>query len=299
MKRVSFYPQRQPSVTVVLTSDEIDLPSEVSAVSGICKYIVSGYADGKLYITLEAEIEIAETSTPSVTPAGSPTPSEIEQIYALINNATHAPYIKDGKWYYWDADKQQYVEGGNATGENGQNGTTPHIGVNGHWYLGDTDTGITAAGTDGSDGITPHIGDNNNWYIGDYDTNIKAIAEDGEDGVSPQIIVTNIIGGHKVTVVDAECENDFDVIDGVNGINGTSPTVTITDVTGGHKISITDIDGTHDVIVLNGTNGTNGSDFQILGYYDTLAALQAYRNSTYGGYGLRRGYCRTIRHLCL
>lgn len=30
----------------------------------------------------------------------------------------------------------------------GTDGTTPHIGDNGHWYIGDTDTGVKAAGTD-------------------------------------------------------------------------------------------------------------------------------------------------------
>ena len=30
----------------------------------------------------------------------------------------------------------------------GTDGTTPHIGANGNWYLGDTDTGVKAAGTD-------------------------------------------------------------------------------------------------------------------------------------------------------
>ena len=30
----------------------------------------------------------------------------------------------------------------------GTDGTTPHIGTNGNWYIGDTDTGVKAAGTD-------------------------------------------------------------------------------------------------------------------------------------------------------
>ena len=33
-------------------------------------------------------------------------------------------------------------------GRGGTDGTTPHIGTNGNWYLGDTDTGVKAAGTD-------------------------------------------------------------------------------------------------------------------------------------------------------
>jgi hypothetical protein len=37
----------------------------------------------------------------------------------------------------------------------GADGITPHIGVNGNWYLGETDTGVKAEGKDGKDGYTP------------------------------------------------------------------------------------------------------------------------------------------------
>ena len=33
-------------------------------------------------------------------------------------------------------------------GAAGTDGTTPHIGANGNWYIGDTDTGVKSAGTD-------------------------------------------------------------------------------------------------------------------------------------------------------
>ena len=63
----------------------------------------------------------------------------------------------------------------------GKDGTTPHIGGNGNWWLGDDDTGIAATG---EDGITPHIGGNGNWYIGDVDTGVKAT---GKDGITPHV----------------------------------------------------------------------------------------------------------------
>ena len=63
----------------------------------------------------------------------------------------------------------------------GKDGTTPHIGENGNWWLGDDDTGIAATG---DDGITPHIGGNGNWYIGDTDTGVKAT---GDNGITPHI----------------------------------------------------------------------------------------------------------------
>ncbi|MCM1031549.1 MAG: hypothetical protein NC410_08955 [Oscillibacter sp.] len=55
----------------------------------------------------------------------------------------------------------------------GKDGTTPHIGSNGHWYLGNSDTGVVAKGVDGKDGKngdTPVIGENGNWWIGGVDT---------------------------------------------------------------------------------------------------------------------------------
>ena len=70
-----------------------------------------------------------------------------------------------------------------APGAAGSNGTTPHIGDNGNWFIGKKDTGIKAAGTNGSDGTTPHIGNNGNWFIGNKDTKIKAAGANGKDGL--------------------------------------------------------------------------------------------------------------------
>lgn len=69
-------------------------------------------------------------------------------------------------------------------GETGENGVTPHIGGNGNWFIGTSDTGVKALGENGIDGITPHIGDNNHWFIGTLDTGIIAI---GQDGITPHI----------------------------------------------------------------------------------------------------------------
>lgn len=52
------------------------------------------------------------------------------------------------------------------------------------------DTGVS--GANGTDGITPHIGENGNWYIGDTDTGrpsrgeTGAAGEPGRDGATPQ-----------------------------------------------------------------------------------------------------------------
>lgn len=44
-------------------------------------------------------------------------------------------------------------------GTNGMDGVTPHIGSNGHWYLGSTDTGVKAQGADGQAGAPGEKGD--------------------------------------------------------------------------------------------------------------------------------------------
>ena len=82
-------------------------------------------------------------------------------------------------------------------GKDGTNGITPHIGDNGNWYLGSTDTGKPSRGATGApgkdgaagkpgaagaDGITPHIGDNGNWYLGETDTGKPSRGATGAKG---------------------------------------------------------------------------------------------------------------------
>ena len=81
----------------------------------------------------------------------------------------------------------------------------------------------------------------------------------GEPGVSPTVAVTDITGGHRVTITDATGTRSFDVLDGADGADGApgaagvSPTVAVTDITGGHRVTITDAGGTHSFDVLDGS----------------------------------------------
>ena len=68
----------------------------------------------------------------------------------------------------------------------GLNGITPHIGDNGNWWIGTTDTGVHAQGAkgeQGESGLTPYIGANGNWFVGDVDLGVKAQGEQGIQGV--------------------------------------------------------------------------------------------------------------------
>jgi hypothetical protein len=46
-----------------------------------------------------------------------------------------------------------------GTGQDGQDGVTPHIGGNGNWFIGATDTGVAARGPKGDTGETGPAGD--------------------------------------------------------------------------------------------------------------------------------------------
>jgi hypothetical protein len=93
-------------------------------------------------------------------------------------------------------------------GQPGADGVTPHIGQNGNWFIGETDTGIPAAGQPGADGqdgqpgadgVTPHIGQNGNWFIGETDTGVPAAGQpgaDGQDGYTPVKGVDYFDGQH-------------------------------------------------------------------------------------------------------
>ena len=58
-------------------------------------------------------------------------------------------------------------------------------------------------GTDSKDGITPHIGANGNWFLGDTDTGIKA---EGKDGYTPVKGVDYFTDEEKAALVSAVLE---------------------------------------------------------------------------------------------
>ena len=120
--------------------------------------------------------------------------------------------------------------GGDCNCTPGQDGITPHIGVNGNWYIGETDTGVNAEGDDGEDGKTPHIGANGNWFIGSTDTGVNAVGDDGEDGtdgVSPTVTVSKSGKVTTITITDKSGTKTATINDGadkaelINAIKGS------------------------------------------------------------------------------
>lgn len=159
-----------------------------------------------------------------------------------------------------------------ASADEPKDGITPHIGDNGNWFIGDTDTGMPSRGEDGKDGAVGAPG---------KDGQDGSPGEDGADGVS----VTHEWDGTVLKVTSASGTSSADLkgepgkdgsdgapgndgADGQPGKDGTSPAVSITAITGGHRITITDANGTKTFDVMDGaagkdgTDGTNGADGQ-------------------------------------
>ena len=84
-------------------------------------------------------------------------------------------------------------------------------------------------GSNGSNGISPHIGDNGNWYIGSTDTGIRAQGEQGNAGRGIKSITRTSGNGaagtvdtYTITYTDGT-KSTFTVRNGTNGTNGKTP----------------------------------------------------------------------------
>lgn len=83
-------------------------------------------------------------------------------------------------------------------------------------------------GVSGADGITPHIGDNGNWFIGETDTNKPSQGTNGvngNDGVGVTKSEVNTSGELVITYSNGDSTNlgkivGKDGLDGTNGIDG-------------------------------------------------------------------------------
>ena len=76
---------------------------------------------------------------------------------------------------------------------------------------------------------------------------------DGEVGFSPSISVIDIPSGHRVTVQNESGTESFDVM---NGADGFSPTVSVSSIPNGHRLTITDVNGTRRADIMNGVDAS-------------------------------------------
>lgn len=137
-------------------------------------------------------------------------------------------------------------------GEDGADGITPHIGTNGNWYIGTTDTGIPATGPAGKDG---------------QDGSPGADGKDGSDGVSPTVSVAAITGGHRITITDKNGTKTVDVMNGNDGAPGENGSPGADGQDGADGVGIASIaqtttstaDGGSNVFTVTLTNGTKAT----------------------------------------
>ena len=61
----------------------------------------------------------------------------------------------------------------------------------------------------------------------------------------------------------------------ISGNDGVSPTITVTDIDGGHRITIVDVNGEKSIDVMDGTNGTNGAAGAAAGFGTPTATIDA------------------------
>lgn len=193
--------------------------------------------------------------------------------------------------------------------ESGDQQNAPYIGPDGHWYIGDVDTGIVAIGKNGSDGqngldgangLTPYIGENGNWFIGETDTGIAAVGLDGDDGKDGTDGLTPYIGengnwfiGNTDTGVSAGGKNGNDGIAGSDGADGLTPYIgengnwfigdTDTGVSAGGKNGNDGIAGVNGIDGITPHIGENGNWF--IGDTDT-GVLAAGKNGIDGVPGI-------------
>lgn len=134
----------------------------------------------------------------------------IKKAAALKDGTTFTPHVSDEGVLSWtNADGKDNPAAVNIKGPPGRDGAdgspgaagadgvTPHIGDNGNWFIGSTDTGKPSRGEkgdpgkDGADGgsgtpgvgdVTPIIGENGNWFVGNTDTGKPSRGEKGDPG---------------------------------------------------------------------------------------------------------------------
>ena len=161
--------------------------------------------------------------------------------------ASGTPYIgNNNNWWIWDKDQSKYKDSGiSAAGRNGQDGLTPRI-VNNVWWIGNTNTGISAVGQKGDRGekgdqglkgdagVTPRIVDNV-WWIGNTNTQVPARGQDGRD-LDPTPYYKLYDRGSSVAVVDTNNRLSLNIDLGLIEVLGQSASSVSSDNTPANKI---------------------------------------------------------------
>ena len=255
-KKVAF--RGSGEVEEICDSDTVIFPTEVAQQKN--KRVTVGVTgvseDGTIVIpTLWADLGTVKDSACGDYPApGEPVPPIWAQLLAMIGTLENLNT---------EARENLVAAINEVLSKVGTGGITPHIGENGNWFIGETDTGVSASITiediiqgsgsgmlnivyfsdgkqlvvkngeegytpkkgrdyfDGEDGITPHIGANGNWFIGETDTGVGARGPAGEDGTS--VTIDDIIQGSGSGMLNIVYFSDGKQLVVKNGEEGYTP----------------------------------------------------------------------------
>lgn len=148
-KTVTFYPVMGKPVSVLLTSEEIDIPHEATAKTGVIRFAVEGSVSGRVIRSFPGRMYVAETVKGSGLPSQTPTPTETEQIKDYAKSAADSAAAAASDM----AEIKSDIAAGKIKGDKGDKGEKGEKGDKG-------DTGATgAAGAQGVSGVYVGSGD--------------------------------------------------------------------------------------------------------------------------------------------
>lgn len=101
----------------------------------------------------------------------------------------------------------------------------------------------------------------------------------GEDGYSPWVSVARNTNNNCV-VISVNNRNSSEVATVYDGKDGVSPIVTVSDIEGGHQITVTDVDGTKTFEVMNGSKGDKGNGIKSVELNADYTLTLTYDNGT-------------------
>ena len=245
-------------------------------------YLHTGNADGETEYKITIPVmDRAEPTDIEPTPQQESTIGQlIDALNAGVKAAEEAaekgPQIIDGYWHIWDAESGEYVNTNvKAEGEDGEPGTNGEDGADGThiWW---TTARVLPYGSggrvatrqlNGVDGATPAVRD----YVF-----APEIEQSGEPTTLYVITQTTAVA------------TAFDRICSIKGANGTSPGVTITEIEGGHRITITDEvhpEG-QSFDVMDGSGGSGSSDYNDLSNKPQIAGVTLSGNKSLADLGI-------------
>lgn len=182
-------PEGEPVEIRVPGNGLVDVPAEATANEGTGTIVYCGVANGVQRISKTQGYNVITHGNVGTTVPFNPSESLATQVLqAALNaekNSAEAKSVADDLRN--DAANGKFDGKDGAKGDKGDDGTTPQlkIGEDNLWHVS-YDNGATwvslGVKATGADGTTPRIGENGNWWIGDTDTGVSAKGIKGDPG---------------------------------------------------------------------------------------------------------------------